>query len=44
LLLKLEPEELAGVLLSILRKEGANYQGKISAYNFCNGFRQMQEI
>jgi uncharacterized protein (TIGR02391 family) len=44
LLLKLEPEELAGVLLPILRKEGANYEGKISGYNFCNGFRQMQEI
>ncbi len=44
LLLKLEPEELAGVLLPILRKEAANYQGKVSGYNFCNGFRQMQEI
>jgi hypothetical protein len=44
LLLKLEPEELAGVLLSILRKEGTNYQGRISGYNFCNSFRQMQEI
>lgn len=44
LLLTLEPEELAGVLLPILRKEGANYQGKISGYNFCNSFRQMQEI
>jgi hypothetical protein len=44
LLLELEPEELAGVLLPILRKEGATYQGKVSGYNFCNGFRQMQEI
>jgi uncharacterized protein (TIGR02391 family) len=44
LILTLEPEELAGILLPILRKEGANYQGKISGYNFCNGFRQMQEI
>ena len=43
-LLKLEPEELAGVLLPILRKEGLNYQGKLSGYNFCTGFRQMQEI
>ena len=30
-LLILEPEELAGVLLPILRKAGANYQGKISS-------------
>jgi uncharacterized protein (TIGR02391 family) len=44
LILTLEPEELAGILLPILRKEGAHYQGKISGYNFCNGFRQMQEI
>ena len=44
ILLALEPEELAGVLLPILRKQGANYQGKVSGYNFCNGFRQMQEI
>ena len=44
LMLTLEPEELAGILLPILRKEGATYQGKISGYNFCNGFRQMQEI
>lgn len=44
ILLTLEPEELAGVLLPILRKEGANHQGKVSGYNFCNGFRQMQEI
>lgn len=44
LLLALEPEELAGVLLPILRKAGANYQGKVSGYNFCNAFRQMQEI
>jgi uncharacterized protein (TIGR02391 family) len=44
LMLALEPEELAGILLPILRKEGANYQGKVSAYNFCTGFRQMQEI
>lgn len=44
LVLTLEPEELAGVLLPILRKAGAKYQGKISGYNFCNGFRQMQEI
>jgi len=36
LMLKLEPEELAGVLLPILRKEGADYQGKISGYSFCN--------
>src|SRR5258708_39605774 len=43
-LLRLEPEELAGILLPILRKEGANYQGKVSGYNFCNGFRQVQEI
>jgi uncharacterized protein (TIGR02391 family) len=43
-LLRLEPEELAGVLLPILRKEGLNYQGKVSGYNFCNGFRQSQEI
>ncbi len=44
LILTLEPEELAGILLPILRKEGAHYQGKISGYNFCNSFRQMQEI
>ena len=44
LILTLEPEELAGVLLPILHKEGSNYQGKISGYNFCNGFRQMKEI
>ena len=44
LILTLEPEELAGILLPILRKEGASYQGKISGYNLLNGFRQMQEI
>jgi uncharacterized protein (TIGR02391 family) len=43
-LLSLEPEELAAVLLPILQKEGINYQGKVSGYNFCNGFRQSQEI
>jgi uncharacterized protein (TIGR02391 family) len=44
ILLTLEPEELAGVLLPILRKASANYQGKVSGYNFCNAFNQMQEI
>jgi len=44
MLLQLEPEELAGVLLPIIRKSAASYQGKISGYNFCNAFRQMQEI
>jgi hypothetical protein len=34
--LALEPDELAGVLLPILRKEAATYQGKISGYNSCN--------
>lgn len=44
MLLELEPEELAGILLPILRKAGANYQGKVSGYNFCSAFLQMQEI
>jgi len=44
ILLELEPEELAGVLLPVLQKESLNYQGKVSGYNFCNGFRQSQEI
>lgn len=43
-LLSLEPEELAGVLLPILRKAGANYQGKVSGYNFCNELNQFQEV
>jgi hypothetical protein len=44
ILLSLEPEELAGVLLPILRKAGASYQGKISGYNFCNELNQFQEV
>jgi hypothetical protein len=43
LLLTLEPEELAGVLLPILKKQ-AGKEGKVSGYNFANNFRQMQEI
>src|ERR1700722_20226736 len=43
LLLTLEPEELAGVLLPILKKE-AGRDGKVSGYKFANRFRQMQEI
>jgi len=43
-LLTLEPEELAGVLLPILRKAGASYQGKVSGYNFCNELNQSQEV
>ena len=43
LLLTLEPEELAGVLLPILKKQ-AGKDGKASGYNFANNFRQMQEI
>jgi hypothetical protein len=46
LLLTLEPEELAGVLLPILKKQAGKdgKDGKISGYNFANNFRQMQEI
>jgi uncharacterized protein (TIGR02391 family) len=43
LLLTLEPEELAGVLLPILKKQ-AGKDGTVSGYNFANNFRQMQEI
>jgi hypothetical protein len=43
-LVTLEPEEIATILLPILRKEATQYNGKISVYNFCNGFNQMQEI
>jgi hypothetical protein len=43
-LLTLEPEELAGVLLPILHKAGASYQGKVSGYNFCNKLNQFQEV
>lgn len=43
-LLQLEPEELAGVLLPIIRKSAATYQGKVSGYNFCSAFLQAQEI
>lgn len=34
------PEELAGVLLPILKRRGRN----LSAYNFINGLHQMQEV
>jgi uncharacterized protein (TIGR02391 family) len=44
ILLALEPEELAGVLIPILRKASVRNQGKVSAYNFCNALHQMQEI
>jgi uncharacterized protein (TIGR02391 family) len=44
ILLKLEPEELAGLLLPILRKASTSQQGKVSAYNFCNDLHQTQEI
>jgi uncharacterized protein (TIGR02391 family) len=44
MLLQLEPEELAGVLLPIIRKSAVSYQGKVSGYNFCNAFWQMQEL
>jgi hypothetical protein len=43
LLLTLEPEELASVLLPILKKQ-AGKDGTVSGYNFANNFRQMQEI
>jgi uncharacterized protein (TIGR02391 family) len=43
-LLGLEPEELAGVLLPILRKASERYQGKVSAYNFCNELSQYHEV
>lgn len=43
-LLSLEPEELASVLLPILRRAGARYQGKVSGYNFCNELNQFQEV
>ena len=43
LLLALEPEKLAGVLLPILKSQ-AGKDGTVSGYNFANNFRQMQEI
>lgn len=43
-LLQLEPEELAGVLLPILRKSAVGNQGRVSGYNFCCALRQYQEI
>lgn len=43
-LLSLQPEELAAVLLPILRKTSANHQGKVSGYNFCNELNQFQEV
>jgi uncharacterized protein (TIGR02391 family) len=43
-LLSLEPEELAGVLLPILRKATVSNQGRVSAYNFCNELNQYQEV
>ena len=39
-LLSLAPEELAGVLLPILRRRGRNLNG----YNFVNEFHEMQEV
>jgi hypothetical protein len=43
-LLSLEPEELAGILLPILRKATVSNQGRVSAYNFCNELNQYQEV
>lgn len=44
ILLSLEPEELAGILLPILRKASVLNQGKVSGYNFCIEFSQFQEV
>jgi hypothetical protein len=40
ILLSLPPEELAGVLLQILKRQGRN----LSGYNFVTGFYQMHEV
>ena len=44
MLLQLEPEERAGVLLPILRKSAVHSQGRVSGHAFCSAFFQVQEI